>query len=350
MKITLYLICSIVAFAAILAPAQAGATGKCYALALQGGGDKAAYQAGALAQIIAERGPEAQYDVITGVGIGAINGAILASHPKGDEAKAVSEILNFWGNLQEKDIYENWSWGGAVRGLLFKSSLYDSSPFRKFLNTFLKSPVRKFQVLATNAYDGTAKIWDQDVDLATLIKAIDASSAYPGFFEPVDDIDNNTYYDGGTSFSVNIGGAIDACKKLGFAESDIVVDTILCSAATIKEKDTSDYTSIPMLIRYLEIRLYYDTMDLLERAKDGYRDVDFRYTIAPTKKLTSGPLPFNFSKKQIESMISIGKSDAQDAIARGEQKSTEMIMDYTRQKVAHQFKGDYADYLAQHQA
>jgi predicted patatin/cPLA2 family phospholipase len=350
MKITLYLICSIVAFAAILAPVQAGANGKCYALALQGGGDKAAYQAGALAQIIAERGAEAQYDVITGVGIGAINGAILASHQKGDEAKAIQDILNFWGNLQEKDIYTNWSWGGAVRGLLFKSSLYDSSPFRKLLNKLVKSPVRKFEVLATNAYDGTPKIWNQDVDLATLIKAIDASAAYPGFFEPVSDIDNNTYYDGGTSYSINLGGAIDACKKLGFAESDIVVDTILCSAATIKEKDTSDYTSIPMLIRYLEIRLYYDTMDLLERAKDGYRTVDFRYTIAPTKKLTSGLVPFSFSKKQIDNMISIGKSDAKDAIARGDQKSTQMILDYTKQKVAHQFKGDYADYLAQHEA
>ena len=64
-----------------------------------------------------------------------------------------------------------------------------------------------------------------------MIKAIDASSAYPGFFEPVNDIDGRTYYDGGTSFSINIGGAINRCKELGYKESDITIDIILNSAA-----------------------------------------------------------------------------------------------------------------------
>jgi predicted patatin/cPLA2 family phospholipase len=348
MKFVAYLICSVLLIAVFVAPVEAAKNGKCYALALQGGGDKAAYQAGALAEIIAEKGEEAQYDVITGVGIGAINGAILAAHPKGDEQAAIDEILALWGNLKEKDVYKGWSWGGAIRGILFKSALYDSSPFRKLLKKTIKSPVRLFEVLATNAADGTPKIWNQDVDLDTLVKAIDASSAYPGFFDPVSDIDENTYYDGGTSFSINLSGAINRCRDLGYAEEDIVIDSILCSAATIKEKDTSDYTSIPMLIRYLEIRLYYDTMDLLERAKDGYRKIDFRYTIAPTKRLTSGLLPFSFNSKQIKNMISTGREDAKKAIALGEEKSTEMILDYTKLKVSHQFKGDYADYLADH--
>lgn len=348
MKVILYLICSIVVLAVCLAPVQAGVNGKCYALALQGGGDKAAYQAGAIAEILSQKGAEAQYDVITGVGIGSINGAVLASYEKGQEQAAADAILNLWNNLQEKDVYKNWSWGGPVRGLLFKSSLYDSSPFRAFLKKNVKKPTRYFQVLATNAADGTAKIWDEKTDLETLIKAIDASAAYPGFFEPVDDIDGNTYYDGGTSFSINIGGAINKCKELGYAESDIVIDTLLCSAATIKEKNTADYTSIPMLIRYLEIRLYYDTMDLLERAKQGFRNVNFRYTIAPTQKLEPGLMPFSFNKSQIQSMIKVGRQDAKEAIARGERVSTDMILDYTEQKVAHKFRGDYADYLADH--
>lgn len=350
MKVTGYLLCSIVLLAAILMPVQAGVNGKCYALALQGGGDKAAYQAGALAEIIKQKGAEAQYDVITGVGIGAINGAILASHKKGDEQAAVNEILKLWSNLQEKDVYKSWSWGGAVRGLLFKQSLYDSSPFRKFLTKTVRTPVRHFQVLATDAATGVPKIWDETTDLTTLIKAIDASAAYPGFFNPVDDIDDKTYYDGATSFSINIGGAINKCKELGYAESDIVIDTMLCTAATIKEKDTSKYTSIPMLIRYLEIRLFYDTMDLLERAKDGFRTVDFRYTIAPTKKLESGLLPFSFNQKQIQSMLETGRNDAKAVIARGDQVSTSLMLDYTKLKTTHKFKGDYADYLDNHDA
>lgn len=348
MRFASYLICSIVILAAVLNTVQAAANGKCYAHALQGGGDKAAYQVGALAQIIETKGDEAQYDVITGVGIGGINGAILASYEKGQEAAAVTEILNLWNNLKEKDIYKNWSWGGPVRGLLWKSSLYDSSPFRKLLNAHVRQPVRHFSVLATNAADGRPHTWNEETPLATLVKAIDASAAYPGFFDPVTDIDENTYYDGGTSFSVDLGTAINKCFELGYAESDIVIDTLLCSAASIKEKDTKDFTSIPMLIRYLEIRLFYDTMDLLERAKDSFRDVHFRYTVAPAKKLGSSLLPFSFTQKQIQKMIETGRNDAKEVIARGEEQSTQLLMDYTKAKTTHQFSGDYEDYLHDH--
>lgn len=347
MKVGSYLICSILVLAAFVAPIQAGANGKCYALALQGGGDKASYQAGALAEIIAELGEEAQYDVITGVGVGAINGAIIASYPQGEEKAASDEILNFWANLKDKDVYKNWSWGGPVRGLLFKDSMYDSSPFRKLLTKVIRQPVRGFEVLATKASDGQPRVWTDADDLGTLVKAIDASAAYPGFFDPVSDIDEETYYDGGTSFSINIGGAINWCKNHGYAEEDIVIDTILNTAATIKEKDTKDYTSIPMLIRYLEIRLFYNTMDLLERAKDGYRTVDFRFTIAPTKKLESGILPFAFNSKQIANNVQRGRDDAREAIERGDHMMTDMLIMYTDMKNNHTFDGDYHDFLEQ---
>ena len=234
--------------------------GRCYALALQGGGDKAAYQAGVLSGLINGLGSSSvSYDVITGVGIGSINGAVLSAHAKGDEKAAANEVLNIWKTIKEKDIYQNWSWGGPVRGLLFKPSLYDSSPFRKYLTNIIKSPVRHFQVSATDAATGGMKVWNETTDLQTLVKAIDASSAYPGFFEPVTDIDGRTYYDGGTSFSINIGGAINKCKELGFQESDITIDVILNSAATIKDVDASKYTSIPMLIRYNKFILINQT-------------------------------------------------------------------------------------------
>lgn len=348
MKVGTYLICSVLALAMMASVVDAGKNGKCYGLALQSGGDKAAYQAGALSEIIAELGDEAQYDIITGVGIGAINGAILASHEKGDEKKAAEEIIKFWQDLSASDFYKSWSWGGEVRGLLFESSLYDSSPFRKMLTGLIRQPVRPFRTLATKASDGRPRYWDEKTDLKTLIKAIDASAAYPGFFKPVDDIDEEIYYDGGTSFSVDIGGVINWCKEQGYAETDIVIDTILNTAATIKEKETKDYTSIPMLIRYLEIRLFYNTMDLLERAKDAFRTVDFRFTIAPTKHLESGILPFNFNAKQIKANLQRGRDDVQAAIAQGDHIMTDMLIQYTDMKNEHSFDGDYEDFLKKH--
>lgn len=330
----------------ILGFAKAGPNGKCLGLALQGGGDKAAYQVGAIQGLFNALSPDQiQYDVITGVGIGAINAAVLAQHPKGEEKAAVADLLDMWDDLEEKDVYESWSWGGAVRGLLFESSLYDSRPFRSFINDNVNKPVRYLQVSATDATNGAIKVWDETTDLTTLHKAIDASAAYPGFFQPVDDIDGKTYYDGGSSMSINIGGAINKCKDLGFAESDIVIDIILNSAATIKEKDTASYTSIPMLIRYLEIRLFYDTMDLVERAKEGFRDVNIRYTVAPTKRLTPGILPFSFDKKQIATMMEVGRNDAAYVVTLGEGVATADIIEYTDEKNAHQYDGDYADFL-----
>lgn len=344
MKVVLF--CSIL-LASFLFIGQANAE-KCYALALQGGGDKASYQAGALAELVANAG-NTSWDVVTGVGIGAINAGIIASHAKGNESLAVEEILNFWDDLDSKDVYKDWKWGGPVRGLLFKTALYDSSPLRKLIQKTVRAPVRPFYVLATKARDGRPKIWNETTDLDTLHKAIDASTAYPGFFDPVEDIDDEVYYDGGTSFSVNLADAINRCKHMGFAESDIVVDTILNTAATIKEKETKDYTSIPMLIRYLEIRLFYNTMDLLERAKDGFHDVNFRYTIAPTSKLESGLLPFNFGQKKIQANIAQGREDAKRAIAEGDNVMTDMLMEYTHLKNAKQFEGDYHDFLEEHE-
>ena len=340
------LICSIVMLVCITALTSAQNDGKCYGLALQGGGDKAAYQVGALEGLINSLpADEVQYDVITGVGIGAINAAIIASHPKGEEKQAINELVTMWKNLKEKDVYTNWSWGGPVRGLLFESSLYDSTPFRSFISKNVKAPVRYLQVSATDASTGSIQVWNETTDLDTLHLAIDASAAYPGFFQPVEDLNGKTYYDGGTSMSVNIAGAINQCKDLGFDESDIVIDVLLNSGATIKEKDTSEYTSIPMLIRALEIRWYYDTMDLFERAREGFRTVNFRYAVAPTQRMTPGLLPFSFNSKQIASMLEVGKTDAVEVIALGERVSVDDIIEYTDEKNVHEFLGDYHDFL-----
>ena len=162
MKQALRLIWSVTVLALLFASTHAESNGRWYALALQGGGDKAAYQAGVLSGLVnGLSADQVGYDVITGVGIGSINGAVLSAHAKGDEKGAASEILNIWKTIKEKDIYQNWSWGGPVRGLLFKPSLYDSSPFRGYLGKIIKSPVRNFQVSATDAATGSMKVWDQ---------------------------------------------------------------------------------------------------------------------------------------------------------------------------------------------
>ena len=82
------------------------------------------------------------------------------------------------------------------------------------------------------------------------------------------------------------------------------------SGGTFNEKDASVFKALRMGLRYLEIQLYYRSMDLLLRAKAAYPKINFWYVVAPTNKLDGGLIPFTFDTKQIESNINKGIKDA----------------------------------------
>ena len=82
---------------------------KCRVLVLEGGGDKGSYQAGVL-KAFAERLPkeEIEYDIITGISVGAINASFLSTFKKGDEINAFADINNKWENLDHSKVWEFW--------------------------------------------------------------------------------------------------------------------------------------------------------------------------------------------------------------------------------------------------
>eukprot|EP00344_Euplotes_crassus_P005309 CAMPEP_0197004298 /NCGR_PEP_ID=MMETSP1380-20130617/21202_1 /TAXON_ID=5936 /ORGANISM="Euplotes crassus, Strain CT5" /LENGTH=349 /DNA_ID=CAMNT_0042423043 /DNA_START=24 /DNA_END=1073 /DNA_ORIENTATION=+ len=320
----------------------------CYALALQGGGDKGAYQAGALAQIIEDSDPsEIQYDVVSGVSVGSINAGYFCEFPKGQELDAVESMLNRWDHLSSDKVYKNWKWGGPVRGIFKEKSLYNSSPLREYLQQEIKEPKRGIIVAATNAHLGTQKIWDENDSLETLQKAILASSSFPGFFEPVDDLgDGVTYYDGGNSYSVNIFGAINKCVDYGFDYDHIMVDVIMNSGAVLNKMNVSDYKTLPMVMRYLEIERYYDTMELLERALQDFEGVNFRYLVVPSKKVEPTIIPMDFSHKEIQKMIKEGREDAKKVLSEEHGANYRKVLEFHQLKMNAKFKGDYAEFLS----
>ncbi len=64
----------------LLSIATAAELEHCRALVLSGGGDKGSYQAGALYEIIHHHADETvQWDIITGISAGSMNGAGLAN-------------------------------------------------------------------------------------------------------------------------------------------------------------------------------------------------------------------------------------------------------------------------------
>ena len=340
------LFCSILTFLSLLCLTYSKNTGdKCYGLVLQGGGDKGAYQAGALSQIIQDSDPdEVKYDVVSGVSIGSINGALLAGYPKGEELNATDFMIKTWHELTRKDIYKNWNWGGVARGLLYEDALYDSSPFREYIKSKLSPPKRHLFVSATDATTGAEKTWDESIPYEDLLLAIDASSSYPGFFSPVK-LNGTVYYDGGVSFSINIHDAVLKCRDKGFKDADIVIDVLLCSGATFVDKDVSKYKTIPMTLRFYEIERFYETMELIERGMQDYYEVDFRYVVAPTSKLEPSIVPMEFRHEDIIKMIEKGKEDAKQAMQFGHRMSADLFVEYGNKKKFEGYEKDYADFI-----
>jgi NTE family protein len=85
------------------------------ALALGGGGARAAYQVGLL-RYLGRRLPQTRFDIVTGVSAGAINATFLAAHPGpvGDAAEELSEI---WNRLEPEDVFDA-DFGSLLRQVL----------------------------------------------------------------------------------------------------------------------------------------------------------------------------------------------------------------------------------------
>jgi NTE family protein len=116
------------------------------ALVLSGGGARAAYQAGAVAAL-AERLPELEFPILTGVSAGAINTIYLATHD-GPLGAAATGLVDQWRRLTVDRVYclrPTRFWTNAVRwiaqttlgrrrGPATVRGILDMSPLREFLD------------------------------------------------------------------------------------------------------------------------------------------------------------------------------------------------------------------------
>ena len=195
-------------------------------LVLQGGGALGAYQAGVY-EALAERGYLP--DWITGISIGAINGAIVAGNPP---ERRVERLREFWELITDgiagkplldgdfaRGIFNEWSalasitsgvdgfysprmppawlqpWG--TEGAL---SFYDTAPLRATLVRLidfelLNSKDVRFSVGAANIRKGNSVYFDSG-ERRIGPEHIMASAALPPGFPPIE-IDGEHYWDGG---------------------------------------------------------------------------------------------------------------------------------------------------------
>ncbi|CEM09654.1 unnamed protein product [Vitrella brassicaformis CCMP3155] len=291
---------------------------KCHALILSGGGDKGAYEAGAIKGLV-ESLDEAEraWKVVSGVSVGALNAMPSLHYKVGDEAEWASFLERTWMSIRKEYVYRNWPFG-LPQGLLFKPSLYDSSPLQTHLHRIFadfEKKDRKLLITATDMTFATLKTWNETEPLSKLISAVSASAALPGIFPPLT-IDGVAYNDGGILADLNIEAAIGRCLMDGGAkrERDVIIDIILCSPAHQPIRNVSNENTIRVLLRAEAIRNFNSAVRMLERATTTFPNASFRFLIYPNASFPGNSL--DFDPEELRDMYAQGNRDAQDMVKR----------------------------------
>jgi NTE family protein len=218
------------------------------ALALGGGGARAAYQAGFL-DALGKRFPSVQIPILTGVSAGAINTAFLANHP-GDFATRTERLCDLWSHLRTQCVFDASSaslgstvlrWGmrllsGGSKVAPRPHGMVDTAPLQRFLREHLSAAedgslpgieenlragrLRAAAVTSTNYATSKSVTWVQGRDvplwnrpMRTSVAArlrvdhVLASSALPLFF-PAIRIDDEWHGDGGIRLTAPLSPAL----------------------------------------------------------------------------------------------------------------------------------------------
>lgn len=194
------------------------------ALVLSGGGSHGAYQVGVL-QALSRARLDLDYDIITGVSVGALNGAFLAQYPAGKFGQGVGDLTSLWQGLTTDKIHKPWC--PPYISALWKTSVYNSQPLqnlvRKGLNAAkVRSSGKQLRIGAVGLSSGHYTVFDQTyIDLPG---AVIASSAFPAFLIP-GSLEGQLWTDGGVKNITPLGEAIAAgADKIDIIQASPVLD------------------------------------------------------------------------------------------------------------------------------
>ncbi len=217
------------------------------ALVLTGGGARAAYQVGLL-KGIAERFPELDVPILTGVSAGAINAVHLAAHP-GSFEEATEDLARHWSGLSPEQVFRvdlrslgrnvaRWGvrlFSGGARGAPQVQGLVDTEPLRQFMRRALRADegpihgiaerlrsgrLKAVAVITTSYSTGQTVVWVQGRDIELwerprrrrrqtrlTVEHAMASAALPLFF-PAVRLGNEWYGDGGIRLAAPLSPAL----------------------------------------------------------------------------------------------------------------------------------------------
>jgi NTE family protein len=278
-------------------------------LVMSGGGAKGSYSKGCLRYLLGDL--EINYQGFCGISVGALNSAFLAQFCNGQEKQSYEELDKLWKRINTSKIHKRWFPFGKLHGL-WKSSLYNSEPLLNWVNSELdvekiKISNKIVSVGAVSLTAGKYKLFDQNNP--NFVKAVCASSSYPGFLIPIE-IDGELYTDGGVHHIAPLQAAIE----LGADEIDI----LLTSPVIDSNAFPSNPNAINVITRTLDLMTdqiiandiagveYYNNLIVKGFATDK-RFIKFNL-IRPNKDLTSDSL--DFTPALLDAMAATGYEDA----------------------------------------
>jgi len=283
------------------------------ALVLSGGGCKGAYQAGAILHLMNNLG--LKFDIICGSSVGAINAAFLAQYPKENFQEACNDLVKFWLDLEQKQIYKNWFPFGRVHSL-WKQSLYNSQPLENLIEEIidvekLKNSGVFLRVGTVSVNTGEYKVYNQRA--INIKKAITASASFPPYFFPVK-IEDDYEYDAGLREYTPIKAAIDAGAKEIYIISTEPKDLPIINAKKLKTfglfKRFINTLAYEVIVNDFN-QLQKTNKDVLEGTRKDKRFVDCKL-ILPKEELVEDAL--NFNHKIITKLIQVGYNDSKEII------------------------------------
>ena len=294
---------------------NAEASGKCRALALGGGNDKGAYEAGAVIGLVNNLpAGEAEWDVVTGNGVGAINGLIISQYETKSESYAATHLENFWTNFQTSQFYKQWI-GSYIEGLLGKSGLYNTDPLKSTANKLASAPFQRFfGVGATDLLTGDYVFFNTtNLSNSAMTLGVYASASEPIYF-PLVPYKKFKLVSGSVKFTVDILSAVTGCMEKGYGIENIIIDVVLPAGKTIGTQDCSSYTTLKVFSRYLDIESFNSNMQVVTNIKHDFKNINLRSVIYPSEDISNPFFPYDYSQEEIQNMINLGKKDAASAL------------------------------------
>lgn len=303
------------------------------ALVLSGGGAKGAFQFGAIKFIyekVKPLSPNYYFNIIAGVSVGSLNGAMLAQDK-------IKELEALWNSITNDKVYDGKlnTWSSLWKILLKRKSILSNKPLQNLLAEYIQLidfKLDKYDYrfgvvsLVTGEYH-SFKITDFD-DAHQLQQAILASTAMPIIWEPVARVrkKNNVAYeqliDGGVR---NVSPLSDI---LGEDPDEITI--INCN----QEKFSPDISSADNILSIAKRSLTEITINEIFRSDiDGFLKINHIISQLPSgfeiKKISGKPYkkykaiiiepeedmgdPLDFSPRMTQLRITHGYEIAQQA-------------------------------------